>query len=312
MSSSDSSDNGSETYSFYDSNVSDSESEILSCPSLHEQACDFDDRSESNNEDSFVAATRRWAIRVPIGLGLCPWAVKSRNLKRLRIVTCDGSMPSDAVMLIENEICSLTCNQEKVVPFRTTLVICPHILEWNDFIPFEEFVRNGLKQQLLGNNDELLDKVTLVAFHPAFLKWHALPPSVQIGSNVYSYWGMVGQKSVCRAEATIVEMENRAFGLRKVKVRFEEVMEGRRQEQYVPVEWIGTSVNSGSEACTGPPLPDNFMYRSPCPTIHIIDNRDLASLCVSDVSRVKRLNGRRMAKLGWEGIEEHMQKVVHR
>lgn len=44
------------------------------------------------------------------------------------------------------------------------------------------------------------------------------------------------------------------------------------------------------------------MHRSPYPLIHIIVNQDLASLCMRDVSRVKRLNAQRMAKLGWEEL----------
>jgi hypothetical protein len=51
------------------------------------------------------------------------------------------------------------------------------------------------------------------------------------------------------------------------------------------------------------PLPDNVMHRSPYPTIHIIVNRDLASLCIRDISRVKRMNAQRMAKLGWDGVD---------
>lgn len=46
------------------------------------------------------------------------------------------------------------------------------------------------------------------------------------------------------------------------------------------------------------------MHRSPYPTIHMIVNQDLASLCIRDVSRVKRLNAQRMAKIGWEGLTD--------
>ena len=36
----------------------------------------------------------------------------------------------------------------------------------------------------------------------------------------------------------------------------------------------------------------------------MIVNQDLASLCIRDVSRVKRLNAQRMAKIGWEGLTD--------
>lgn len=73
----------------------------------------------------------------------------------------------------------------------------------------------------------------------------------------------------------------------------------RRREQYVPTDWI--DVPEGEEE--GEPLPDNAMHRAPYPTVHVIANADLASLRARDVSRVKRINARRMAELGWEGLE---------
>ena len=111
--------------------------------------------------------------------------------------------------------------------------------------------------------------------------------------------------------ATIIETNNKAFGLRKVKVRFhnnnaQEEGSIDRLEQYVPTDWI---VFSEEQQCTTRPiLPDNSMHQSPYPTIHIINNKDLASLCVRDVSRVKRLNSKRMTKLGWEGVEQHLAR----
>lgn len=256
---------------------------------------------EHSSDDLFIDATLKWTTSGPVGLGLCPWAVKSHNQGRLRIVKCDFDGPSDVASIIENEISSLTCDDKNAPPLSTTLLVCPHVKEWNEFSTFEQFVKHGIKQQI--PHDEL-DSVTLVAFHPGFLKWHALPPGVSIGSTVYSHWGMVGQKSPHAAKATIVELYNRAFGLRRVKIRFTEDFEGRL-EQYVPIDWIYTSKDEmiRGQCSTGAPLPDNFMYRSPYPTIHIINNEDLAKLCIRDVSRVKRLNARKMAKLGWDGLE---------
>ena len=255
---------------------------------------------EYPTDDPFIHSTLQWTLSVPIGLGLCPWAVKSYNQGRLRIVTCNGEEATDVATIIENEICSLTCDVEQSPPLSTTLVVCPHIKQWSKFELFEEFVQHGIKQFV---PEEVLDNVTLVAFHPRFEKWYALPSNIDVGSTVQSHWGFFGQKSANTAQATIVEMENRAFGLRKAKVRFTDEIDGR-QDPYVPLDWIDTSDDTTNKHRD--PLPDNFMYQSQHPTIHIINNNDLAKLCVRDVSRVKRLNARRMARIGLEELKKRV------
>lgn len=259
--------------------------------------------------DPYVNATQQWTLSVPIGLGLCPWAIKSHNRERLKIISCSSDNSTDVATMVENEISILT-SMNQVLPLSTVLIVCPHIEGWNEFQVFDEFVKCKIRQFV---SDELLDRVTLVAFHPQFLKWHALPPGIYLGSTVKSYWGRAGQnKSTRRAPATIIEMKNRAFGLRKVKVRFEEEIDGGRREQYVPTDWIVASdcKDAKESNIIRPPLPDNSMYQSPYPTIHVINTQDLATLCVSDVSRVKRLNASKMAKLGWEGVREHSNKRI--
>ena len=254
-------------------------------------------------EDPFINNTLQWTLSVPIGLGLCPWAIQSHRKGKMRIAKCDGGYTSDVADKLENEISQLTCNDDEVGRLRTTLVVCPHVKEWDDFREFGRFVSQGIKQKI--SQDQLLDKVTLVAFHPNFLKWYGLPPGIGVGSIVHSYWGTIGQKSANREEATIIEMENRAFGSRKIKLRFTNDIQGR-QEQYVPVDWIDTSSDPCVENINGAPLPDNFMYQSPYPTIHIINNNDLSKLCISDVSRVKRLNAKRMVRMGWERLKSRI------
>eukprot|EP00984_Skeletonema_dohrnii_P005957 scaffold2112_cov85-Skeletonema_dohrnii-CCMP3373.AAC.6 len=116
--------------------------------------------------------------------------------------------------------------------------------------------------------------------------------------------------------------------MRKVKVRLHEsaACNARRQEQYVPTDWISLHASniretieggsnsesnySGSASSApsqpGPALTDNAMHQAPYPTIHIINNADLASLSIRDISRVKRKNAHRMMKLGWDGVEEKL------
>ncbi|KAL9187629.1 hypothetical protein ACHAXT_006007 [Thalassiosira profunda] len=254
-----------------------------------------EDASGSESECPAVAATRDWAKKVPIGLGLCPWAVQSHGRGLLRIIACQCDTPMDAARFLEGEIEALT--HRDVPPLSTTLVVCPKVEAFENFATFDEFVRSGARAHL---NKQLLERVTLVAFHPNFLRWRGLPENIGEGSAVHSHFGRMGQKSEQPAAATVLETNNAAFGLRKVKVQFHETPPGQtRQEQFVPADWI---VGEGA----GEPLPDNAMHRSPHPTIHIIANGDLASLRLCDVSRVKRANARRMAGLGWKGLERRL------
>ena len=193
--------------------------------------------------------------------------------------------------------------------YSTTLLICPFVKEWVDFDSFEEFVNNGCVfstsqveqqdkiQHYKNQHQQFQNKITLVPFHPKFLRWRGLPEGIGVGTVLESHWGMVGSKSASRATATIIETENKVFGKQKIKIRFHKELEGRRSEQYVHIDWI----LSGK---LGLPLPDNAMHRAPYPTIHLISNLDLASLSIRDISRVKRKNAQRMVKLGWSGVKK--------
>ena len=40
-----------------------------------------------------------------------------------------------------------------------------------------------------------MERVTLVSFHPKFLRWRGLPDGISVGSIVQAHYGMIGQKS---------------------------------------------------------------------------------------------------------------------
>jgi len=226
-----------------------------------------------------------WAVCVPIGLGLCPWAGKAHFQGRLRYVTCAGASPADAARLVAAEAQVLAGSG--VAPLSSSLVVCPHVAGWQEFKAFEHWV-SGL--------EERCEHLTLVPFHPEFLRWRGLPDGVGVGSVVSTHWGPPSSKSACTAPATIVDSgDKNPFGMRKVLVRFHESLEGRSPEEFVPIDWFDHSHS-------GAPLPDNGMHQAPHPTIHLIRNADLATLTLCDVSQVKRRNAQRMLKLGWEGV----------
>mmetsp|Transcript_27537 Transcript_27537/g.41668 ORF Transcript_27537/g.41668 Transcript_27537/m.41668 type:complete len:277 (-) Transcript_27537:97-927(-) len=234
------------------------------------------------NCDEYSIKVKAWVERVPIGLGLCPWAIKHQ--KRLKYITCDAGEDVTTIIRAEGELL--------IQPWNSTLVVCPHVLEWNkDFGVFDKFVKD------LGKETGISAKVTLVSFHPEFLRWRSLPEDLTVGNVVLSHRGFSGfQKSLEMFSATILETSNAMFGRRKIKVRFH----NDQKEQYVPTDWLNV---------VGPPLPDNLMHQAPYPTIHLIRNGDLGTMCVRDVSRVKRKNARRMMKVTYE-VSSGTENVV--
>mmetsp|Transcript_23458 Transcript_23458/g.52166 ORF Transcript_23458/g.52166 Transcript_23458/m.52166 type:complete len:427 (+) Transcript_23458:201-1481(+) len=156
-------------------------------------------------------------------------------------------------------------------PWSTTLVICPYVEEWkNDFETFRAFVENfgsactdpnakvdATEKQK--NNDHRNAGVTLVPFHPLFVRWRGLPEGIGTGSEVFCHKGLAGfGKSPGVFRATVLDPRPEAFGRRRVRVRFHDsdnncgnanrnnIVDGKQQtatrrctvEQYVPVDWV--------------------------------------------------------------------------
>jgi len=276
-----------------------------------DQSSSSDDSSISNNsnehindhfgvppDSEYARQVQKWTVHIPIGLGLCPWAGKSYNRKCLRFVTCHGKSPSNVSHFVGSEIELLT--KTNVAPLSSTLIVCPEVVIWKDFKVFEDYLTSGIYRDL-ENSEMAQERITFVAFHPEFLRWRGLPKGLQVGSVVRSYWGFIGSKSTETAPATILETESKAFGQKKVKIRFRDTIEGRRQDQFVTIDWI-------DHTDSGPPLPNNIMHRAPYPTIHLISNKDLASFSIRTISRVKRNNAQRMMDLGWDGLAKRMEK----
>ncbi len=306
----------------HDDSSSSSDESSSSSDSEHASIYSAQHHTDGDDVSLEQRQVKNWTLQIPIGLGLCPWASKSHNQGHLRYVTLHtAETPLDVAVCVQREIQRLVCvnNDGEPSPWSTTLVICPNVHEWNESFPtFDRFVSHDIWDQFEQDvNDDrntsiISDDITLVAFHPNFLRWHGLPDKIEKGSVVQSHYGIIGKKSVETAPATIVETCNKAFGMRKVKVRFHDACNARRQEQYVPTNWISIhpknmgEVDATDPSQRGPALPDNAMHQAPHPTIHIINNADLARLSIRDISRVKRKNAHRMMKLGWDGIEKKL------
>mmetsp|Transcript_15286 Transcript_15286/g.32069 ORF Transcript_15286/g.32069 Transcript_15286/m.32069 type:complete len:353 (-) Transcript_15286:102-1160(-) len=311
--------------------------------SNHAKAFCDDDTSSS----CYTTEVKKWTERVPIGMGLCPWAVKSNNLKRITYSLCESASPSEVASFVVQEaelLCSNFDNTQhlkmeggkgKCTSLRTTLIVCSNVKEWiYDFLAFENYLKDFPKnacpleqtenykgrhttaspQNNRGKETDILSRVTLVPFHPKFLRWRGLPEGVAVGSKVKCHRSQFGtnEKSSELYAATILEVNSRPFGRRRVKVRWiddhedetlasidaKTKMSNRRNEQYIPTDWVvhETQKEQSISRNERMELPDNMMHRAPYPTIHVIDNRDLYSLCVRDISRLKRKNAQLMVR----------------
>jgi hypothetical protein len=263
---------------------------------------------ENLTSQQCLEATRQWTERIPIGLGLCPWAMKSLSRGNLRFAVCmsERTSPQVSKQLLEEarRLVELTelenCDCDSL---HTTLVICPKVDEWNEsFAAFEEFVDTFWSQTGVTMPDgseecsELAQHITCVAFHPKFLRWRGLPEGIEVGKTVQVHKAVGGfQKSRELFPAIILETETKVFGRRRVRVKFQD----DASTQYVPIEWclfVNHDIDTPNPM-QGPPLPDNLMHQSPFPTIHLIRNHDLGRLRARDVSRVKRKNAQRMTNV---------------
>ena len=268
----------------------------------------LNDEIIGDDHDVYASSVREWTQRVPIGMNLCPWAKLSHKEGRIKYITCPVGVqtPKEASEVvwreIENLLGSSTTSDERnhsLPPLSTTLVICPHVTEWeNDYTAFEGFVKKfgreesssyGLSKHQSNYPRHSSNAITLVAFHPAFLRWRGLPESISIGCTIRCHKGLAGfSKSPVAHTAIVVDLLPKGFGRRRIRVRFDD--EGSTSiEQCIPVEWVVLP-----ESEERPPLSDNLMHRAPYPTIHILRNKDLQNLTIHDISRLKRRNAKRM------------------
>jgi hypothetical protein len=285
-----------------------------------------------DDNNLYSSGVRDWTEKVPIGMNLCPWAKLSQKEGRIKYVTCHEEIqtPQEASNVIWNEIETLLgnnreCNSNSernrsLPPWSTTLVICPHVEAWkNDFEAFEAFVKNfgnGIEseqqppsQRQSKQRRTASSSITLVPFHPHFVRWRGLPETISAGSKVRCHRGLDGfSKSPGAHPATVLDLRPPGFGRRRVRIRFHDTeidptRKTSKTEQCVPVGWVllngfgddHNNNNNNHENNQRPPLPDNAMHRAPYPVVHILRNEDLEGLSIHEISRLKRRNAKRMA-----------------
>eukprot|EP00747_Dinoflagellata_sp_TGD_P206921 gnl/TRDRNA2_/TRDRNA2_80551_c0_seq1.p1 gnl/TRDRNA2_/TRDRNA2_80551_c0~~gnl/TRDRNA2_/TRDRNA2_80551_c0_seq1.p1 ORF type:complete len:400 (-),score=46.40 gnl/TRDRNA2_/TRDRNA2_80551_c0_seq1:47-1246(-) len=261
----------------------------------------------------YAAEVQAWAERVVVGLGMCPWAVKAQRGGLLRYVTCEGKKPSDVRRLISIEADNLT--KKHTLPLTSTLVVCPHVAAWKDFVAFDEWVERFASWETRNHGE----KVALVAFHPKFLAIsdkNVFTEDFEVGTLVMShYWhhrksgGQKKRKSVDMLPATITDTSS--LGARKVRLRLHKrnkTDDGAEQEdedvQDVHIDWLAQHPDA--------PLPHSLIHASPHPTVHLIRFADLEAASTPSkedamIHRIRSQNARRVRELGWE----FFRKLAH-
>eukprot|EP00747_Dinoflagellata_sp_TGD_P029893 gnl/TRDRNA2_/TRDRNA2_134250_c0_seq1.p1 gnl/TRDRNA2_/TRDRNA2_134250_c0~~gnl/TRDRNA2_/TRDRNA2_134250_c0_seq1.p1 ORF type:complete len:388 (+),score=47.11 gnl/TRDRNA2_/TRDRNA2_134250_c0_seq1:50-1213(+) len=263
--------------------------------------------SQPSGKCEHSAALRKWTEQVIIDLGICPWATESHNQERLKFMTYEGDSPSDVAKLIETEIERLTC--QDAANLTSTLIVCPNVEAWNNFTAFDAWV-NPENQPFLVPGDmgifdyldphQLVSKVYLVPFHPAYARWPALPEGLGEGSVVNSHYQSFpdGTKSSDSKPATIVSTDYEICGVRKIRLKFHD----SGIAVAVPIEWLDQSGNG-----SWPLLPANAMHHAPYPTIHLIRRADLSNVEMDFVDVMLLRNAEMVDKLGWEGFRKAAQ-----
>ena len=113
------------------------------------------------DDDSIVAATRRWLERAVIGLNLCPFAKAVHVKEQVRYVVSNATTPEQLLETLMDELQRLSDTSPEQVD--TTLLIHPFVL--NDFEDYNEF----LDVADVAVEDMQLDgELQVASFHPDY------------------------------------------------------------------------------------------------------------------------------------------------
>lgn len=129
-------------------------------------------------QDQHSAAVGRWVDTMILGLRLCPFAQPAAQRNGLKVVSSTGVTGDEVLedLVTEGEL--LQADGE----IATTLVVCPHVPEWQDFGSFHEFYAGELLNGRLLSRQLDLD-VSIVAFHPS-----CSSSEVSVGLEVALQW----------------------------------------------------------------------------------------------------------------------------
>jgi hypothetical protein len=138
------------------------------------------DASQALEDDTVVAATRRWIERAVIGLNLCPFARAPYLQDRLRISV---SRASDVESLAEDLRAELEWLRDAdATQYETSLLVHPLVL--GDFADYNDFldVTDALLEDM-----ELDGDIQVASFHPDYQFADAPADAIENATNRSPY-----------------------------------------------------------------------------------------------------------------------------
>ena len=134
-----------------------------------------------------MLAIRRWLDDIIIGYNFCPYARPTDEAQQVRIVTSSSSSPEGVLEDLSMEAVRLpTVAQKEIDPGQpaTTLLVCPHVLEWESFDEFRAFYDTELSNGYIFAEQDLY----IVCFHPSYGRGWGL--SADFGRSRFRVYGL--------------------------------------------------------------------------------------------------------------------------
>ncbi|CAK9019251.1 unnamed protein product [Durusdinium trenchii] len=218
--------------------------------------------------DEHCQAVNAWLNDFVIGRDFCPWAKPAQKRKHVRIVTSTGVDPEDVLEDLLDEAEALpeksACRKGEKT---TTLLVCPHVKEWEDYGPFRDFYEEDLEA---GDTFVHEFNMKIIAFHPKFLKYGF---SVEAGDRI-----AIARADGTSCSATVLDEEGgihpddeeellsiRLDHGQDLLVRYSAIITklGRTEQG----EEVPANDGTGDAA--------NLLSRAPRPTLHLLRMEDL-------------------------------------
>ncbi|CAE7566143.1 unnamed protein product [Symbiodinium sp. CCMP2592] len=140
---------------------------LLLCSRLRGHGWSRSRREAVIENDEHVIAIRRWLDDVIIGYNFCPYARPTDEAQQVRIVTSSSISPEGVLEDLSMEAVRLpTVAQKEIDPGQpaTTLLVCPHVPEWESFDDFRAFYDTELSNGYIFAEQDLY----IVYFHPSY------------------------------------------------------------------------------------------------------------------------------------------------
>lgn len=252
-------------------------------------------------QDQHSAAVGRWVDTMILGLRLCPFAQPAAQRDGLKVVSSTG-VTSDEVL--EDLVTEAELLQAADGETATTLVVCPHVPEWQDFGGFHEFYAGELLNGRLLSRELDLD-VSIVAFHPS-----CSSSEVSVGLEVALQW----RNQQWLAEVLEEDTSKELLSLRLLGQILETASSEDGGEDLAiqpltePQEVLCRRSDilwslEGAGADSGDALARSALARAPRPVLHLLRSGELAQVDAEQREEIYTHNDQLLDRLGMDRFE---------